>query len=68
MIPFLGGASFRTMGAIRYKVLHIFQFDKLEFVNLIPYDSACDFSPIHNGYGRVNALWCENELSRRACV
>ena len=43
-------------------------FDKLEFINLMSCDSACDFSPIHNGYGRVNALLYENELSRRACV
>ena len=43
-------------------------FDKLEFDNLMSCDSACDFSPIHNGYGRVNALLYENELSRRACV
>ena len=43
-------------------------FDKLEFVNLTPYDSACDFCLTHNGYGRVNALLYENELSHRAYV
>ena len=43
-------------------------FVKLEFVNLMSCDSACDFCLIHNGYGRVNALLYENELSRRACV
>ena len=43
-------------------------FDLLEFVNLTSYDSACDFCLTHNGYGRVNALLYENELSRRACV
>ena len=42
--------------------------DKLEFVNLMSCDSACDFSPIHNGYGRVNALLYENALSRHADV
>ena len=42
--------------------------DKLEFVNLTPYDSACDFCLTHNGYGRVNALLYENELSHRAYV
>ena len=33
-----------------------------------PYDSACDFCLIHNGYGRVNALLYENALSRHAYV
>ena len=41
---------------------------KLEFVNLMTYDSVCDFYLTHNDYGRVNALLYENGLSRRACV